>query len=289
MAEGEIGKVYSDGEVICREGEEGNVMYVVQSGKVRITKKTPSSELEIADLGSGEVFGEMALFDRMSRSATATAVGNTRVLSVDKKKLFASISRDPTLVFKILESMSRRIRKLDEDLAALKKDKARALQTLFNIEETCSLVLERAKNFVNADNGSVMILDEDGVSLSIKAAFGAEAGTKVKMGPGEGLAGYVLKTGRAELVNNVSMDKRFIPGESRIRSVLCVPLKHGDQCFGVVNLSNSSEIEFTMDDLKVLDSLAAYASVAVRQAMSCAHLSLATEKVLKHASMLGML
>jgi hypothetical protein len=54
-------------------------------------------------------------------------------------------------------------------------------------------------------------------------------------------------------------------------------------------LSNSSETLFTIDDLKILDSLAAYASVAVRQATGFAHLSLATEKVLKHASMLGML
>jgi GAF domain-containing protein len=286
MAEGEIGRVYSDGEVICSEGQEGDVMYVVQSGKVKITKKTPSGEVEIADLGSGEIFGEMALFDRMSRSATATAEGDARVLSVDKKKLFASISRDPTLVFKILESMSRRIRRLDEDLAALKRDKASAL---FTIEETCSMVLERARNMVNAENGSVMLLDGDGASLSIKAAFGAEADAKVKLGPGEGLAGYVLKTGRAELLNDVSMDKRFIPGQSHIRSVLCVPLKHGDRCFGVVNLSNSSDKLFSLDDLKVLDSLVTYASVAIQQAMSCVHLSLAAEKVLRHASMLDMI
>ena len=53
----------------------------------------------------------------MPRSANAVAQGNARVLSVDKKKLFATISRDPTLVFKMLETMSRRIRKLDESLA----------------------------------------------------------------------------------------------------------------------------------------------------------------------------
>jgi len=58
----------------------------------------------------------MALFDRLPRSATAIAVGDARILSIDKKKLISSISRDPTLAFKILETMSQRIRRLDEDL-----------------------------------------------------------------------------------------------------------------------------------------------------------------------------
>lgn len=117
MRNGELGRVYNDGEVICREGEKGDGMYVIQSGKVLITKKTQAGDLTLASLQSGDFFGEMALFDKMPRSATAAAQGEARVLSIDKKKLFLSISHDPTLVFKILETMSARIRKLDDILA----------------------------------------------------------------------------------------------------------------------------------------------------------------------------
>jgi len=120
MTKGELGKLYSDGEVLCREGEEGSVMFVIQDGKIRITKKTDSREVEIADLHAGDIFGEMALFEKQPRSATAIASGEARVLSVDRKKLFQLIDRDPTLVLKILESMSHRIRKMDEELARLK-------------------------------------------------------------------------------------------------------------------------------------------------------------------------
>ena len=126
MKEGELGRVYSEGEIIFREGEEGDSMYVVQSGAVRITKKTVSGELTIATLKSGEIFGEMAVFGKMPRSATAMAAGEARILTIDKRKLLQTISRDPTIVFKMLESMSHRIRKLDEEIAKLKKSRVDA-------------------------------------------------------------------------------------------------------------------------------------------------------------------
>jgi len=289
MSKGELGKVYSDGEIICKEGEKGDVLYVIQTGKVAIKKNTPSGEIGIAVLEKGEIFGEMALFDKQSRSATAISQGEARVLSVDKKKLFASISRDPTLVFKLLESMSKRIRKLDEDLAALKKDKQNASQALSSIEDSCKLALEKAKNLVAADNGSVMLYDDESTTLSIKAAFGAESKLKVKLSAGKGIAGDVLRTGRAELVNNVSLDTRFVPGDVLIKSMLCVPLKIREKTLGVINLSNSSEKLFTIDDLKLLDSLATYASLAIQHAKNFANLDVATEKIIQHATMLDMM
>ena len=174
MKDGELGRVYSDGEVIFQEGEEGDRMYVVQTGSVRITKKSPAGELPIAVLETGEIFGEMALFDRLPRSATATAIGDTRILGIDKKKLFQTIDRDPTLVFKTLESMSRRIRRLDEEFAKLRKSKLDILQIFVNVDETCNFILEEAKNFIKADNGSIMLYSDEEKALLIKAAFGTE-------------------------------------------------------------------------------------------------------------------
>lgn len=117
MKDGELGRVYAAGETICIEGDNGEAMYVVQSGKVKITKHASTGELTLATLRSGDIFGEMSLFDTLPRSATATALGEARVLSIDKEKLFESISRDPTLAFKIIETMSSRIRKLNESLS----------------------------------------------------------------------------------------------------------------------------------------------------------------------------
>jgi len=288
MEQGELGRKYSDNEVIFKEGDIGDAMYVIQSGKIKITKKTASGDLTIATLQDGEIFGEMALFDRLPRSGTARASGNARVLSIDKNKLFASISRDPTLVFKLLDSMSRRIRRIDEELMKLKKSGLDVLYTLVDVDETCDLVLEEIKHVIPADNGSIMLLDEKEQSLSIKAAFGNEYDPKVRFNVGEGIAGDLLRTGKAELINNVSADPRFKSGSAHIRSLLCVPLKWESYIFGVINMSRGSEKLFTLDDLKLLHSMAIHASIAIEHARKFSRIKGITDEVLRHATLLDM-
>ena len=289
MKDGELGKVYAEGELIFKEGDEGDRMYVIQSGRVQITKKTSSGDLTIATLGSGEIFGEMALFDRLPRSATAAALDETRILSIDKKKLFQTIDRDPTLVFKTLESMSRRIRRLDEEFAKLRKSKLDILQIFVNVDETCNFILEEARNFIKADNGSIMLYSDEEKALLIKAAFGTEWNPKTKLNAGEGIAGDVLKTGEAELINNVSMDPRYKKGSADINSVICVPIKGKNTHFGIINMSRISENLFTIEDLKLLRFIALYASIAIENAMNFSRLRNVTDEVLRHATMLDML
>jgi putative methionine-R-sulfoxide reductase with GAF domain len=282
MKDSELGKAFSDGDVICREGEKGEVMYVIQSGNVKITKKTTSGEVTLATLTSGDIFGEMALFDRMPRSATAVASGEVSILSIDKKKLFTTISRDPTLVFKVLETMSQRIRILDEELSRLKKTKEHLLQSCCDVEETCEMILQEAKKTISAENGSVMLCDNDN-ALSIKAAFGSKSTQLISLKVGEGIAGDVLMTGRSEMLNNVSTDGRYKKGSTKIISMLCAPLKCDNTVFGVINMSNTSERLFVLEDLRMLNSLAVYASIAVKNALNYAQLRVAADEVLKHA------
>ncbi len=288
MVDGELGRVYSDGEVIFKEGDRGEEMFVIQSGRVKITKTTSSGDMEIAILESGEIFGEMALFDKLSRSATAKALGEARVLSIDKRKLFTSISRDPMMVFNILQAMSRRIRSLNEDLKKLRQEKLDAAKVCLSEDEVCALVLGKAKNMVPADNGSIMLIDEESHGLSIKAAFGTESDRKVKLTIGEGIAGNVLKTGRAEMINNVSTDGRFLAGELKIQSIICVPLVWRSYNLGVMNVSSSAEKVFTIDDLKLLDGLAMYAAIAIQNARVFANLSVITERFIDDASSLDI-
>jgi GAF domain-containing protein len=105
---------------------------------------------------------------------------------------------------------------------------------------------------------------------------------------GEGIAGDVLKTGKAELINNVSMDPRYKKGIAHITSVLCVPLKGKNTHFGVINFSRSSETIFTLEDLKLLRSIAIYASIAITNAMNFSMLKNVTDEVLRHATILDM-
>ncbi len=119
MRHGELGTTYHDGDQIVREGEVGNCMFVIQAGRVEVIHGDVADAQRLAVLGEGDFFGEMALFGRTERSATVQAVGETRVLKVDKRTLLRRIHEDPMLALKLLESLSGRIRRLNEEVARL--------------------------------------------------------------------------------------------------------------------------------------------------------------------------
>jgi len=118
MVRGALGKSYSDGEEIIRQGNVGESMYVVQSGRVEVIQSTPGGETQhLAFLEAGDFFGEMAIFEKERRSATVRASGQARVLKIDKKTLLRRIREDPLLAVNLLKTMSHRIRELDAELS----------------------------------------------------------------------------------------------------------------------------------------------------------------------------
>lgn len=124
MVGGALGKVYADREIIIRQGESGNCMYVVQGGRVEVLQDSlKGGEQHLAFLEAGDFFGEMAVFEKEMRSATVRAAGEARVLSVDKKALLTRIREDPLLAVNLLKTMSHRIRHLNEEISRHKKTK----------------------------------------------------------------------------------------------------------------------------------------------------------------------
>ena len=123
MKSGELGKEYKNGEIIIKQGESGNCMYVIQSGEVEVLQDNNGSQVRLAVRKSGDFFGEMALFSKEVRSATIKALGDARVLTVDRKNLLNSIQKDPSLAFRIIETLSKRIRDLSLEIVAYKADK----------------------------------------------------------------------------------------------------------------------------------------------------------------------
>ena len=120
MEPGELGRTYPDGETIVNEGETGDRMYIIQRGKVSVSRRVEGREVTIATLGAGDVFGEMAIFEKTVRTATVHAVGEVRILSIDKKGFLRKVHEDPSLAYRVLQQMSQRIRQLSEELARLK-------------------------------------------------------------------------------------------------------------------------------------------------------------------------
>lgn len=111
-----LGKVYGDGEYIVHQGEAGDCMFVVQSGEVEVIRRDGGREFCLAILGEGEFFGEMALVERDVRTASVRALGEAHVLTLDKASFLRQVHNDPSLAFRLLEKMSRRIRELNDRL-----------------------------------------------------------------------------------------------------------------------------------------------------------------------------
>jgi CRP-like cAMP-binding protein len=105
------GRHFTDREVIVTQGSSGDSMYVVQSGQVEVIHTTESGEdQQLATLKPGQFFGEMAIFEDEVRSATVRAVGDARVLEVDKKTVEKRLQDDPRLAVNMLKTMSSRVR-----------------------------------------------------------------------------------------------------------------------------------------------------------------------------------
>ena len=111
-----LGHLYQDGEIIIKQGTVGDCLYVIQQGKVEVVRESDKNEIIIAELGEKEFFGEMALFEKDVRSCTVRAKGDTKVLTLDKKGLYKTIQKDPSLAFRLLEKMSNRLREVDKKI-----------------------------------------------------------------------------------------------------------------------------------------------------------------------------
>lgn len=120
MRTGALGRLYQDGEVITRQGDCGDCLFVIQEGQVEIVVERDGKEIPLRVASKDELIGEMAIFERQLRSATARARGLARVLTLDKKNFLRRISEDPSLAFRIVETMSRRVRELSQQIADLK-------------------------------------------------------------------------------------------------------------------------------------------------------------------------
>jgi len=113
-----LGKTYEHGQVIVQQGETGDCMFAIQEGRLEVIKDGPRGEVRVATLEPGDIFGEMAIFEREVRSATVRSMGHARVLTVDKKTFLRRVQEDPTLAFNLVRMMSQRIRKLDQQIAS---------------------------------------------------------------------------------------------------------------------------------------------------------------------------
>ena len=110
----------SKGNVLFSEGDDGQTLYVIVDGKIKLgTRSTDGRENLLSILGPGEMFGELSLFDVGPRTATATAVTDTRLLALGHDKVIPWITQHPEVSLQLLARLAQRLRRTNEVVSDL--------------------------------------------------------------------------------------------------------------------------------------------------------------------------
>lgn len=121
------GRTYRHGDVIFMEEDVGEEVFIVVSGRVEISKTFKERELfgtseitigrttdVLAVLGPGEILGEMAILDDQPRVATARAVGDVRVIAMNRSEMEKMLESQPAIAVQMLKTLSSRLREADK-------------------------------------------------------------------------------------------------------------------------------------------------------------------------------
>ena len=111
-----FGKEYPRGTLLFHEGDAGREMFIIQKGKVQVRKKVGAGEKILTELGEGEFFGEMALLEGLSRSATVEVIEDSKILVINPETFESLLKSNIEIAIKMLKKMAARLRTADERL-----------------------------------------------------------------------------------------------------------------------------------------------------------------------------
>ncbi|MFP6754426.1 MAG: HlyD family type I secretion periplasmic adaptor subunit [Alphaproteobacteria bacterium] len=105
------------GDVLFKEGDVGNVAYVVESGMIEICRFTGEDYVTLVELEKGALFGEMALIDSQPRSAMARANGEAVVKEISKEAFLQYLKSSPNVAFNMMQQLAGHVRTANEKLS----------------------------------------------------------------------------------------------------------------------------------------------------------------------------
>lgn len=112
---------FKAGDVIIRENDEGEAAYIIERGRVKVTREIDGREIRLAELGPGEPFGEMSMIDEKPRSATVTALEDIVAREVHRETFFRSLQSDPDVAIHLLRALFERLREAGAQIVLLQQ------------------------------------------------------------------------------------------------------------------------------------------------------------------------
>jgi diguanylate cyclase (GGDEF)-like protein len=157
---------------------------------------------------------------------------------------------------------------------AILTDVVKTANSILEPRKVIELVVERIRQLIPSEAWSLMMVDEERQELVFEAALGAKARdvAAFRLKIGEGVAGWVARTGKPAIVNDAGRDPRFSPRvdmrtQFETRSILCAPLVSRGRTIGVLEIINRRGGRFTRHDLSLLLSLVEPCAIAIENAI----------------------
>lgn len=216
-------------------------------------------------VGSEGTGAEAQAIGQRVRDLEAQVQGQAReIRALEKIELLQDRSRE-------LETENRALRERIAELHTF-LNLSKTLSATLNMEELFRLALHLIGRSLHVDAYSLMLLDESGERLVVKAAFGFpdDGGLGLTLRVGEGISGLVAQTGQAMLVPDVSAEPRLLEQESfrqQHGSFICVPLRiKGREVMGVLNAQKPDPHGFALGDLDLFQAVANQVAAALENA-----------------------
>lgn len=239
-------------------------------GRLREAKAPVSSDdpFELLQAGFPSDVVSVHFFPLANEARTALAVLDTALPAEDVKVLAAFCE----LFSVVLENARLRSQVQDrsQGLVTLTELMRHSVSKLA-VDELFQVILDRSTACVEAEQGSVMLLDKSSRELVVQAIKGLNPKIveSLRVRPGEGISGMVFAEGKPLLVEDLETDIRVLREKRpryRTRSFISLPLRTNGETIGVLNVADkASGTPFTADDLDLLSSIAAYTTVAVQR------------------------
>lgn len=275
----------ADGECIVREGDVDTEMFVIASGRVRISQRTTGEESKtLAILPTWSFFGELALAAGLPRTADAYAVGETTLLRLTQAWLFneldAGSSAGAKLCMALLQVLGPRLRQTNTELVSLY-----AAGRLMSIEQHVEALLQGMVQILvgstTAKTGAVLMYNVTTDTLDGAAGYGYEDEVTSWSEPlGAGAAGIALGNRSTLTIEDWNADPRTkdlpVTGYERV-TMLIVPLVVRDEPLGVFVLGDKMDevgefIPFRMADQVLVEGIAGMTAAGIANARHLAEL-----------------
>jgi K+-sensing histidine kinase KdpD len=280
---------HSAGAMLFDANTSGDKVFVIEEGKIRISRVTTFGEETTLDiLGRGEVVGELVSLDGRTRSARASCIEDSILLSMTIIEFEELLRSSHKAAFNLLRELSARIRKADDNIVMRLEEQRQANEIRFNklqrlieaskiinstldLDKLLGLILDSAAKSINADRGTLYLVDTIKKELWSKVLQGINM-VEIRLPIGKGLAGYVAETGETINIPDTYADPRFNPEIDKrtgyhTHNMLCMPMKNKDgKIIGVFQLLNKNQGSFDSEDISFIDAFSAHASIAIENA-----------------------